>query len=365
MADEIEIPIEFGESWEGFCREWKCPPGSLGYSPKEVTRGLSTLKRLWPEKVAKMLGQGRGYFAAASAIDTGLVLEACEPVRYFRGVLRRLKSGQRAADSELVLVAALRRLGYEPEFEAPAGGSPDAKCVVDGVPVSFEVYTPNRSHSSQQQHELVRELQTAVGQGVSKCRVEIGIFDTFGKDDIAPAVEVIRSADPATWSYVGNWARIRRIDQGQDLPPVFDGHAGQLVFAGETVTQGESMGVIIRWEEADTRAENALEAKRAQLSDGVANVVVIHVAAGAGGDYEEWPEEIARLCGSTFDKIGAVVFFEEGSLGPPEAIRRRWRIVLNPKAQIPIPEALLSGLESLDESSYSNVPREPRLQIAR
>jgi hypothetical protein len=363
MAPKIEIPTEFGGSWEAFCEDWGCPDGALAYSPGEISRGLSTLKRLWPERVAQIVGKpGRGTSCAASAIERGLLLAACEDVRYFAGMLARLKSGQRAAYSELVVVAALRRLGYDPEFEAPAGGSPDARCVVEGVPIFFEVYTPDQSYASGQKHELVRQIHTAVSLGVSKCRVEIGIFDSFGKDDIARAVEVIRSAVPATWTYVGDWARIRRIDQGQELLPSFDGHGSRIVFAGDTVTQGESTSAIVRWEESDTRAENALGAKRAQLSDGVANVVVIHVSAGGGGG--GWAEVIAKFDGSDYDKIGAVAFFEQGSLGPPEGIRIHWRIVVNPEAQIPIPETLLSGLESHDESSYSNVPREPRLQLA-
>jgi hypothetical protein len=152
MPQEVEIPAQFGGSWESFCQQWGCPAGALGYSPKEISRGLSTLARLWPEKVGQIVGKWRGPSPAASAIETGLLLEACQAVRYFPRVLGRLKLRERAAYSEIVIVAALRRLGYDPEFEAPAGGSPDARCIVDGVPISFEVYTPNQSYASQQQH---------------------------------------------------------------------------------------------------------------------------------------------------------------------------------------------------------------------
>jgi hypothetical protein len=192
--------------------------------------------------------------------------------------------------------------------------------------------------------------------------VEIGVINSFGKDDISQAVEVIRSAVPSRWAYVGDWARIRRIDHGQELPPVFDGEGARIIIGGDATTQGESTGAIIRWEESDARAERALQAKRAQMRDNVANVVVMNVCAVGG--VREWPELIAKLSGSDYEKIGAIAFFEQGSLGPPEAIRRDWRLVVNSKANVPIPEALIAGLESLDESTFSGVPRKPRLFVA-
>lgn len=116
MADEVEIREEFGGSWTAFLREW-CLESPIGYSPAEVSRGLSTLKRLWPEEVARIVGAGvRGTAPSVSAIDYGLLLETCETAKYFRRVLERLKSGQRSAYSELVLVAALLASALRPNL---------------------------------------------------------------------------------------------------------------------------------------------------------------------------------------------------------------------------------------------------------
>jgi hypothetical protein len=172
MDDEIAIPKEFGGSLAGFCRDW-CLGSAIAYSAAEISRGLTTLKRLWPEEVARIVNQtGRGTSLSVSAIDDGILLENCENAKYFRGVLDRLKSsGQRSAYSELVLVSALRRLGYAPQFEAPVGDSvPDAHCVVDGVPISFEVYAPDQSYASQEQRQLVRVLQEAITHEVSSTK---------------------------------------------------------------------------------------------------------------------------------------------------------------------------------------------------
>jgi hypothetical protein len=75
MADEVEIPSEFGASWVAFCQHWTCDC-AIAYSPTEVSRGLSTLKRLWSEEVARIVqGVERGHAATVSAIATGLLFE--------------------------------------------------------------------------------------------------------------------------------------------------------------------------------------------------------------------------------------------------------------------------------------------------
>jgi hypothetical protein len=306
-----EIPPEFGGSWAAFCEQRGCPDGALAYSPAEVSRALSAIKRLWPEKFAQIVNQtAQGTSTVVPQIETGLLLAACETARYFRGMLERLKSGQRSAYSELVLVAALRRLGYDPQFEGPGGGQPDAECLVGSVPISFELYAPGRSYVSQEKEELVRQLREAVGRGLSKCRVEIEILESFSEDDICQAVEAVQSAAAGTWGYINDWARLRRIDYGQDLPPTFDGDGARLIIGGDAAIQGDSTGVIVRWEDDDMRAERALQEKRGQVANGVANVVVINVCAVGG--VEEWPEQVAKLLGSDYEKIGAIAFFDQG-----------------------------------------------------
>jgi hypothetical protein len=362
--DKMAFPLEFGGSWEVFCREWRAT-GGLAYTPSEASHGLSTLIRLWPEEVARIVGGSeRGSSKAATSIALGLILEQCEPVANFSHVLKRLKGGQRSAYSELVVGTALLNLKYDPEFEPPKGG-PDARCVVDGVTTLFEVYAPQRSVVANELQELVRELQSAISGAVTKCRVEVELIDLFDENDISAAVEVVGSTAPSAWAQVAGWARVRRIDEGQDLVSCFDGSGSQVAFGEDVATQRLSTGVIVRWEEADGRAERQLEAKRAQIKkrthagERVANVVVFSVAAVGGTT--TWPEAIAELYGDDFDNIGAVAFFDQGVVGPPEAVRRDWRIVTNPRRLVAIPKALLAGIESLDESSYSNLPRKTRL----
>ena len=66
----------------------------------------------------------------------------------FRVRQRRI-GGERSAYAELVVMAALLRLGYGALFAPPIDGRVlDAKCLVDGVPVYFEVVAPKCSDAS-------------------------------------------------------------------------------------------------------------------------------------------------------------------------------------------------------------------------
>jgi hypothetical protein len=362
MAANIEIPQEFGGSWAAFCEQW-CPEGSLGYSAEEVSCGLTTLKRLWPKKFAENLGQGRGgTWVPTISTEAGLLLAVSEHAKFFRGVLDRLKAGQRSAYSELVVGWALRALGYDPQFES-GEREPDLLCEINGAPVAFEVYAPEDSQASQDQQALVKTLELAANQAMTSSRVEIGILESFGQADIHSAVRAIQEAPASTWVRVGAWAQIRRTDEGQTLLPTFDGVGAQLSVMGDTDVKGPGKSVTIRWERIDTRARLSLERKRAQVRNGVRNAVVIDVCAVGG--VAEWPYAIAQLPGPDFNKIGAVLSFHQGCLGPPERVRRRWSIVENPFAVLSLPDELLSGIESLDESKYYGLEPKPRLSFAR
>ena len=359
MACDLEIPVEFGGSWNTFCLEW-CPDGSLGYSTEEISRGLTSLKRLWPEKLAENIGlDGPKPWKAAISVETGLLMAVSEELKYSRGVHDRLKQGQHSAYSELVAGWALKKLGYEPQFES-GDGKPDLMCEVEGTPVAFEVYAPDDSAMSKNQRELINKLQQALTDAISDSRVELGVLEEFDDSHIAIAVQTILRSPSQQWISIGNWARFRRIDEGQPLPPTFDGNGVQFKVAGDSDLKGSGKSAVISWENVDTRAQHALESKRSQVREGVQNVVIID--ASAVGRVGEWPEVIAKLPGTDFAKIGAVIFFDQ-IIALPLRSRRRWRVVKNPSASMQIPETLLSAFELLDESTYYGVAIKPRLSM--
>jgi hypothetical protein len=147
MTSKVDygIPLEFGGSWDRFSREW-CLNGSLATSRENVARALATLARLWPEEVARLGGDRiRGLGVVSPAVEVGLLLSSCEQTEGFAEVLPRMKSRERSAYSELVLVAALRTLGFVPRFAAPIEGRLlDAACEINGSPLYCERRRENR-----------------------------------------------------------------------------------------------------------------------------------------------------------------------------------------------------------------------------
>lgn len=129
----------------------------------------------------------------------------------------------------------------------------------------------------------------------------------------------------------------------------------------EAEVQGETAGIVARIETAtDVRARHKFNDEYHHFSESVANVLVINVSGVIDG-MKAWPSEIARLLQPSRNrKVGAVVFFDQASVGPPEAIRRKWRVLVNPFAHMQIPKTLLDGLESLDESTDWGTASSPR-----
>jgi hypothetical protein len=352
-----KIPPDFGGSCEAFLTEWACA-GALGYSTAEVFRALSTIGRIWPEEVYRRASAPeRGTAVAASTVDLGLLLASCEPVEGFGKVFRRLKNGERSAYSELVLTNGLQRLGHAVRLEPPLEGRVlDAKCVVHGHPIFFEVVSPERSEASLEEERVASAMITALRGRVSKCRVEIELRTPLVETSIPRLVTAIQKAPTGVWVVVDSAARARRIEVGQSLRPIFDGDGCQVVAGEQGTTQGDSTTIVSRWEASDARAKRVFAEEYHHFSNSVANALVVNVCAVSDG-MKLWPAEIKRLLQPTRNrKVGAVVFFEQGSVGPPEAIRRRWRVVVNPHAHIEIPERLLSGFESLDESESYGLP---------
>jgi hypothetical protein len=252
----------------------------------------------------------------------------------------------------MVLVGTLRQLGYEANFAPAFGGHVlDAECSVDGTRVLFEVVAPESADVSEEWQEKVDDLRAVIGRNVSKCRVEIEVFKPITDRNIQEIFECIKSSESSEWSFVGSLARVRRINQGQPLLPLFDGDGTHITVMGEKDYQGESTSVIARREESDVRAKRVFRQKYRQLSDGVANVLVVNVSSVSDG-MKTWPELIAGILRPDQNrKVGAVALFDQAVVGPPEAIRRRWQLVVNPHAHVKIPEVLLDGLESMDDSS--------------
>lgn len=221
---ELEIPPAFGSSWDEFQQEW-CRGAALAYSRADVIRALWSLQRLHPDEVERLAaGIARGVGTLAPAVELGRLLEDCEHAEGFPAGLARLLAGERSAYSELVLVSALTKLGYPTRFSPFLGGSVlDARCTVDGQDIWFEVVAPEWSDASVAERKLVDALTEQVRAAVSACRVEIEILGSLTEESLGNVVTAIRAAKTGEWLAADPIARVRRIDAGERILPVFDG----------------------------------------------------------------------------------------------------------------------------------------------
>lgn len=253
-----------------------------------------------------------------------------------------------------------RLLGYEPSLEPPCEGKVlDARCEVDGVQVFFEVRAPRFSDAFHDASKAVQDLKNALQAAVSDCRLEVEIFEPLTRESQEAIVAAARTADDGVWVAVEGAARIRKIATGSPLPPNFDGDGTQVRMAGDTNVKGPGMSLVIRWENNDDRAKRLFNAEYEHFSKRVANVLVMN-AAPAGG-LRRWTQPIQRLLQPGRNrKVGAVALFDGGMLGPPEAIRRRWHVIVNLHAHHAIPARLVDDLRSLDESRYFGLEPTPK-----
>jgi hypothetical protein len=350
--DPPRLPIEFGTSWNEFARDW-CLGGVLGTSQVEAIRALDALRRLWPEEVAKHVSAPyRGLAHVVGAIEKGTLLADCERMDGFEPVLTRLRGGERSAYSELVLGSSLASLGYRPEFGAALNGKVlDVRCDVEARPVYFEVLTPDRAEQSIDAQQLTEQLGNAIRSSVSACRVEVAVLATLDAQAIQEIVRAVRDAMPGQWITVNSVARIRRVNEGQRLPSTFDGEGASIVIAGDSEVQGASTGLVIRWEDNDERAKRLFNAEYHHFSECVSNVLVVNVCAIADG-INAWTNWMRRVLQPKQNrKVAAVILFDQGVLGSPAAIQRRWKVIVNAYSHLSVPESLAKGFESLDESA--------------
>lgn len=349
MVNPPCLPADFGASWEEFTQNW-CLGEALEYSQTEVVRALDAIKRLWPEEVAKRAaGIWRGLLPVAGVVDLGRVLTDCEHVRGFREVLDRLKGGERSAYSEIVLVSSLVRLGYSPEFGAELNGKIlDAHCDVEGQRIFFEAIAPERADQSIDAQQLTDQLSQSISGSISGCRIEVELFATLGPQIIQQIADAVRNADPGEWVMVDPVARVRRVNEGQKLLPLFDGEGASVVLAGECEVQGPSSGVVIRREDNDGRAKRLFNYEYHHFSEQVPNVLVVNTSAVIDG-MKTWTNWMTRVLQPDRNrKVGAVVLFWQGFLG--KAIRRWWKVIVNPHSYLAVPTTLVKGFESLDKS---------------
>ena len=160
------IPEDFGASWTKFVDEWCL--GSPPTEPSEAcARALHALTNHLPEHVQNVLtASARGLAAIAGNIELGLTLADTEGLPGFAPVVARLRAGERGAQSELTVAAALSRAGFAPTLQVAAGTKiPDLAITVETTTVYGEVIAPNRAEVVKETTDRMWEIASAVLAG--------------------------------------------------------------------------------------------------------------------------------------------------------------------------------------------------------
>lgn len=339
------LPPQFGKSWADFNQEW-CIGEKIAYTPEQVEIGLSTLARHWPEEVdRRKLEPVRGISIVAYLVDLGLMLSRCEALVRFDSVMQRLREGGRSAYSEVVVVDGLVRLGHNPAFEPPLGDRVlDALCHIDGSDTYLEVVAPERSQASQDRAAREATIRAKLDRELRDCRLELDLRELATAEDAETILSAAKSAPAGEWISVGDIVRMRRIDKGGQLEPLWDGDGPTIKILG----QEPSQGVFSRWEDSDDRAKRVFNDEYAHFASGVANVVVVNTSA-VDPAFRVWPQAMTRLFQPGRNrKVGAVAFFSQAIMGTPLATIRSWHVVVNPHSHVSVPARLIEGLRSLD-----------------
>ena len=122
----------------------------------------------------------RGLMVISPAIRHGIILSACENLKGFNNVLRRLRADEeRSAYIELMFAARLVKKGFSPVLEPPLAGKVlDAWISTDDGDVYFEVIAPEMS-------DAIREMKDSAWN----------LAGTLCQQNPGKSIEVLLSAD--------------------------------------------------------------------------------------------------------------------------------------------------------------------------
>ena len=341
---------DFGAAWADVIRYW-CLGSEPAEPPFTAWLALEALDRWWPEYVDGMIASPiRGLLMIVSAIHLGTVLRSCEHLVGFDAILRRVRLGEQGALTELVVAANLVSLGYQPELEPAVGASRlDAVVTVDGTPVYIEVISPERSEVMIEAHASIQALATRVRTENPARKIEV-LLNVDVSEEVATRVCAFVSAAPLSADVqdipaIGA-ATIEPADRTMVIAPRIQAPADVTVLGAASGSSDDGSVTSVRMPITDHRVQRLLDGELHHFSRADVNLLAIDVSRSAGS-IRGWSPLIERRFQPNLNRrLGAVVVFQVEKTTP--AIGHQWRAFRNPHALRPVPEALLTALESLN-----------------
>ena len=347
------IPEVFGASWTKFVDEWCL--GTPPFEPSEVcARALRALVKHLPEHVQRVLtGPSRGLGIIAGNIDLGLTLDDTESLSGFVPVVARLRAGERGAGSELTVAAALAQIGFSPALQVETGTKrPDLAITVGNSPVYGEVIAPDRAEVVKETTDRMGEIATAILSGCDGANIELFLDFDPERIDIALASKFIadspQTLEPAEVPEVGRFVKRPFTFPPITTPSIDRRTSGTVMGVARSSIRGTGGSLVaVRAPVFDGRAKRLLTAELHHFSKNAPNFVAINCGDVSGG-MSDWASSLARCFQPKQNtRISAVLLYHSGLIGNPLQLHRAWKVLVNPHAANPLPDALLKAFESL------------------
>lgn len=346
---------DFGENWEAVVQDW-CLGNRPSIAAEDGWHALGVLERLWPERLEQTLSSSsRGPLIVVALVEAGLTIDACKDLAGFDEVFKRLKGGERAAESELRLAAALVGLDYAPTLEPRLEGKRlDARISVGSHTVYFEVSTPEHADPVRQAWDRMSSLSSKLAELNPGANTSVYLLSEPTPevwDEIVDLTQTLTATPTGTVAELPGVGYVRTAPAQAELPSLdalSESVRAPRLYAATAARIG---GIWARAEVSlpltDERAGKLMHRELSHFSRSERNVLVIFVAQVVGG-VKAWVPLIQRRFQAKINRrCGAVVVVEGpiSAVGP--AVQLKSRVLTNPHAYMPVPQALLEQLGSL------------------
>jgi hypothetical protein len=350
----MALPAIFGPTWEDSVANW-CLGSEPAQGRQTAETALSELLRIWPERLAAMVaGNSGGLVVVSPAIENGIVLSACSALKGFEKVLHRLKSGERAAYTELLFAARLVKGGFQPVLEPPQGDGFLDTCVpTEAGGVYCEVIAPETSDAIEEVKTAASVLAATLRDQNKGRRVEVLLsvdIDDQISTEVADAVKTHDESDEI-WNLAATAQVSKRvIGDDANIGPTIPSPKGVAIIGAAkcSIDGGLRTAGIVRVPVTDSRAKRLLYGESHHFSREEMNLLVMDVTRVISST-KAWSQMIERcLQPGQNRRFGAIVLFSTGMTGEKMAPLQDWNVVRNRYARKPVPESLLTKIVAPD-----------------
>ena len=333
----------FGTDWNGFVTDYLLSSSSQ-FSEEEAELAIDALEKLWPERLADAIQHdARGIAVMMPLLDDGLMLARAQAVPGFTGVMKRLRAGDDSAKAELCLAAHLVTKGQMPELEVPLENRVlDVRVETSGIPIYCEVIAPKLSDVMQETYSTLQKTATGILANHPGEIVECFIRGELSPSRVDEIIALAKSSqsDGTVVDHSGiGLARRFPVDttasSSSVTPP--DAPSPILVVTNNRIIDNQLHAqTTLRLCLSDQRAARLMEAEAKHFPKTTANVVIMNVTRIPGG-IETFASAIQRRFQPNLNRrFGAVILFDQFVQVPGVCVKR-WRILNNPHAYIPLP----------------------------